>query len=159
MERHTRTLTVGVVIALMAGALCVGCSADDPDLSLELRIVQYAPSDDLTKMSMVVWGGERTYYAHDEVLLTEKDVLDAEVVKQDNGAPAVRLVLTEEGREKLLRVTQRNVGSRLGVVIDGRLQCAPPIEAPVRTGMVTVTGHMLESDAKRCSRALTHTAA
>lgn len=159
MRDHIGPRAVGVVTALLAGALGVGCSANDPNVSLEIRILQNAPADHLTKMSMTVWGGQRTYYAHDEVLLNEEDVAAAMVVKKDDGAPAIRLILDKEGREKLLYVTQNNVGSRLGVIINGRLQSATPIDSPFATGTVMVTGHMLEYAAKRCSRALTRAAA
>ena len=154
MRDHTWTRAAGVVVALVMGAMSIGCSASDRHVSLEIRIVQGTPADDLTKMTMIVWGGQRTYYARDEVLLTEEDVVAASVVMQDNGAPAMRLTLNKEGQEKLLRITQKNVGSKLGVIIDGRLQCASTIDAPVNTGVVLVTGHMLEQGARRCSRAL-----
>ena len=159
MRYHIRTRAAGVIAALVAGALCVGCSADDPNVSLEMRIVQETPADHLTKMTMKEWGGQRTFYAHNEVLLTEEDVTGALVVKQDNGAPAMWLALSKEGQEKLLRVTQQNVGNRLGIIINGQLQCASPIYAPVDKGVVMVTGLMLERAAKRCSRALTRDAA
>lgn len=159
MRDHSWARTAGVFVALIAGVLCVGCGADDPNVSLEIRIVQHTPAAHSTKMSMTVWGGERTYYARDEVLLTEEDVIAAMVVTQDNGAPAMKLTLSKEGQEKLLRVTQNNVGNKLGVIINGRLQCTSQIEAPIGTGMVMVTGHMLEYGAKRCSRALTRGAA
>ena len=158
MRDHTTTRTVGVVLALVAGVLIIGCSEDDPDISLEIRIVQGIPADHLTRMTMTVWGGQRTYYVHDEVLLTEEDIITAIVVKQDNGAPAVRLTLSPEGQEKLLRVTRKNVGSKLGVIVDGRLQSVSQIDQPVDTGIVMVTGHMLEHGARRYSRALTRDA-
>lgn len=159
MRNHTWTRTAGVVAALIAGVLCIGCSTDDPNVALEIRIVQSAPANHLTEMPMTVWGGRRTYYAHDEVLLTEEDVITATVVTQDNCAPAIRLTLSREGQEKLLRVTRRNIGKKLGVIINGRLQCTVRIDAPVDTGIVMVTGHMLERGAKQCSRALTRGAA
>lgn len=159
MRDHTRTRAAGVVALLIAGTMCLGCSADDSNVSLEIRIVQEAPADHLKKMTMIVWGGQKTYYVHDEVLLSEDDVAVATVVKQSDGAPAMRIVLNDNGQQKLLRVTKDNVGYRLGVVIDGRLQCAPPIEEPIENGIVMVTGHMLERAAQRCSRALTRGAA
>ncbi|NIO28579.1 MAG: hypothetical protein GTO29_08500 [Candidatus Latescibacteria bacterium] len=155
MRHHTWSRAAGVVAALIAGVLCIGCSADDPNVSLEIRIVQATPADHLTKMTMIVWGGQRTYYAHDEVLLTEEDVATATVVRQVNGAPAIKLFLNREGQEKLLHVTQNNVGSKLGIIIDERLQCVSQIDAPVELGIVMVTGHMLKHGAKRCCRALT----
>lgn len=154
MRDRTRTRAAGVVVALIAGALCVGCSAGDPNVSLEIRIVEDTPADHLTEMSMKVWNGQATFYARPEVLLTEKDVTVATVIRQD-GAPAMKLVLSREAQERLYHITRHNVGSRLGVIINGQLQCAQPIEAPVDDGMVMVTGYMLERAAKRCSRALT----
>jgi preprotein translocase subunit SecD len=139
---------------LVAGVLFVGCSADDKSVSLELRIVEWTPSDDLTEMTMKVWGGQKTYYAHSEVLLTEADVTSAAVVEQ-NGAPSIELVFDGEAREKLARVTRHYVGHRLGIIIDGELQCAPHIEEPIESGVVIVTGHMLEPTARRFSRSLT----
>lgn len=159
MRDHTWTRTAGVVAALAALVLSFGCSADDPDVSLEVRIVQGIPADNLTEMSTTVWGGQRTYYVHHEVLLTEEDVIMADVVRRDNGAPAVKLTLTEEGQRKLLQVTQNNIGRKLGIIVNGRLQSVSPIEAPVDTGTVLVTGHMLEGGAERCSRALTRATA
>jgi preprotein translocase subunit SecD len=137
----------------------MGCSTNDPAVSLEIRIVQDTPADNLTKMTMSVWNGQRTYYVHNEVLLTEKDVTGANVVKKDNGAPTIWLALSKEGQEKLDRITRRNVGKRLGVVINGRLQCASPIYGPIDRGVVVVTGLMLERSAEKCSRALTRGAA
>lgn len=159
MRDNTWTRTAGVVAALTAGVLCIGCSADDSNVSLEIRIVQASPADHLAEMNMIVWGGQRTYYVHDEVLLTEEDVIAATVVTQDNLAPAVKLTLSPEGQEKLRRVAQDNMGSKLGVIVDGRLQCTLQIGAPANTGIVMVTGHILSYGAKRCSRALTREAA
>jgi preprotein translocase subunit SecD len=152
---NNRTRTAGVIAVLLVLALGTGCSTGDPDITLEVRIVQGTRADNLTRMSMTVWGGRWTYYAHDEVLLTEEDVVDAVVVKQHNGAPAMRLILSRTGQEKLHHATRNNVGNKLGVIINGRLQSVSSIEKPVDTGIVVVAGHMLEHGAERCSRALT----
>ncbi|MGD8413609.1 MAG: hypothetical protein PVF33_05225 [Candidatus Latescibacterota bacterium] len=159
MRNHTRTRAAGVVAVLAVAALCLGCSTEAPTVSLEIRIVQDTPADNLTKMTMSVWNGEKTYYVQKEVLLTEEDVTGARVVKQDNGAPTIWLALSGKGQEKLDRITRRNVGKRLGVIINGRLQCASPIYGPIDRGVVVVTGLMLERSAEKCSRALTRGAA
>ena len=54
-----------------------------------------------------------------------------------------------DAREKLLQLTRHNIGRTLGVVINGQLQSTSVIDAPIETGVVTVTGHMLEHGAKR----------
>ena len=159
MRDHTRTRAAGFVAVLFAGALCAGCSAGDPEVHLQIRIVQEAPASDLSPAQMKVWGGQLTYYAHHEALLTEEDVASAMVVKQSNGAPAMKVILNRSGREKLLQVTRNNVGDRLGVFINGQLQSTSPIDGPDGTGIIMVTGHMLERAAQKCSRALTRGAA
>jgi preprotein translocase subunit SecD len=159
MKDHTRNQAAGIVAVLVALTLCAGCSSGPEYVSLEIRLVEETPAEDLTAMTMRVWGDETTYYAHDEVLMDDKDVTAAMVITKDDGAPAIRLVFAGEGREKLLRLTQRNLGRRLGVVVGGHLQCAPAIEAPNDSGILIVTGHMLEPAARRCSQALTRAAA
>lgn len=154
MSDHTRNRAVGVAAALFAGILFLACSADEQSIPMEVRLVQDTPAKSATRMTVLVWGGELTYYAHDEVLFTERDLTVARVVEHE-GAPAIELVLTDEAREKLASVTQRNLGLRLGIVLDGKLQCATLIDAPIETGTILVTGHMLENKARRYSRALT----
>ncbi len=153
MRGHTRARTTGVATVLIVAALCAGCSADQPAMSMEVRLMQGTPADSLTEMEMTVWGGHLTYYAHSEVLLTDADLITAKPVTND-GLPAIRLVFTEEARDKLYRITAHNVGGRIGIILNGKLQCADRIDAPVDTGVLMVTGHMLESKAKRYSRAL-----
>jgi len=159
MSGNTRNWAAGVVAALCAGLLSLGCSAEDgQSVALEMRIVEDTPSASLTKINMTVWNGQKTYYAHDEILLTEADVTTAMPVKE-NGAPGMKLVFTGAAQAKLFRATRDNVGRRLGIIIDGKLQYAAPIDAPNKTGIVDVKGHMLEPAAKRYSRALMHPAA
>jgi preprotein translocase subunit SecD len=154
MRWNTRYRAAGVMGALIVAALCVGCgSSGDRNVTLELRIVELAPADNLTGMTMTVWNGQKTYYAHKEIVLTEQDVKGAMAVV-NSGAPAVQLVFVGEAQEKLRRVTEQNVGRRLGIVINGKLQCAPRIDGPNETGLVMMTGHMLERDAELYSRVL-----
>lgn len=154
MRDHTRTRAAGLAAALAAGVLLVACSADEQTVPLEVRIVQDTPAKSLTRMTMTVWGGDLTYYAHPEILLTEADLTVAKPIQVD-GAAAIELVLSDEARERLADATRSNVGSRLGIILNGKLQCASVIDAPIETGTVLVTGHMLEPTAKRYSRALT----
>ncbi len=151
MRRNSRTLFAGMLVLLLMAPAC-GRSGDD-SVRLEMRMLELEPADSLERMTMLVWGGEWTYYAHREVLLTEADVAKASVIEV-KGRPAIELVMNDDARRKLLHLTQDNVGRRLGVVIDGHLLCAPKIEEPNATGVIVVTGQFMEPAAIRCSRAL-----
>jgi preprotein translocase subunit SecD len=137
----------------MSLLLCVGCTGNDDTVSLELRMVELEPADSLTRLTMAVWGGEWTYWAHPEVLLTEHDVREAHVVEQ-KGSPAIVIVFADEARNKLREFTRDNIGRRLGVIIDGHLVCTAEIEEPNQNGVVIVTGQFLEPAAIRTSKAL-----
>jgi preprotein translocase subunit SecD len=149
----------GMIAMLVASVLYTGCSSGEQNVTLEVRLVEETPAENLTAMTMRVWGEQLTYYAHEEVLMDERDVTAAMVITKEDGAPAIKLVFTGEGRNKLRRITERNLGGHLGIVIGGQLQCASPIEAANESGVLIVTGHMLERAARRCSEALTRSAA
>jgi preprotein translocase subunit SecD len=151
MTRNSRTLFAGLLVMLLAAPACSG-SGDD-SVTLEMRMLELEPADSLERMTMLVWGGEWTYYAHREVLLTEADVAQASVIEV-KGRPAIELVMSDDARGKLIQVTRDNIGRRLGIIIDGHLLCAPKIEEPNATGVVVVTGQFMEPAAIRCSRAL-----
>lgn len=155
MRDHTRIHATCIVAALVAGIVMSGCARGPQRVALEIRLMEDTPQDTLTEMTMHVWGGEKKYYAHNNVLMDEHDVTAAMVLKQDDGTPAMELIFTGDARRRLQQITGRNVGRRLGVIVDGQLQCAPRIDEPNNTGLVLVTGHMLERAAKRCSQALT----
>ena len=159
MRDHTRKGAAGMSALLVAALVLAGCGSEQQNVTLEVRLVEEAPSPDLTAMTMRVWGDQRTYYAHDDVLMDETDVSAAMVITRDDGAPAMKLIFAGEGRKKLQRITQENVGKRMGIVIGGQLQCAPVIHEPNTSGIVIVTGHMLERAARKASQALTRNAA
>lgn len=153
MRDQTRTWVVGVVAACFACSAFIGCSRDQ-GVSMEVRIAQSAPADSLTRMDMTVWGGNLTYYVHNRVLLTQRDVSMARAITKD-GVPAMQVILTDAAQRKLAHATRHNVGARLGIIINGQLQCAPEIHGPIDTGILIVTGHMMSLDADQCSRELT----
>src|SRR5262249_13559881 len=74
--------------------------------------------------------------------------------KGPDGSPQIRLVCTSAGAAKLLEVTSRHVGGRLGIVLDGQLQAAPRILAPVDNGVLVVAGSFTASEAAEWARRL-----
>ena len=73
-------------------------------------------------------------------LLDEKSVAYADAVRGPGGGGEIRLVLTADGARTLRDATSQNVGSRLGIVVNGRLRAAPVVLAPVTDGILVVGG-------------------
>ena len=58
----------------------------------------------------------------------------------ENNRPAVAFTLDREGGRKFATVTAANVGRRLAIILDSRVQLAPVIEERIPSGDVRITG-------------------
>ena len=127
-----------------------GCSEPN-QVTLEFRIAEDEPAPGLTEM-VFERTGER-FFLHDAVLVDHSDV-DSAVVIMHAGRPAVELVLTSIGTQKFEELTERNVGKRCGMVLDGQLVSAPRIMAPIRVGRAIVASDFTDAEAHRVAHGL-----
>ncbi len=137
-----------IVSLLLVGLL--GCSEPN-QVTLEFRIAEDEPAPGLTELVFEPTG-ER-FYLHDEVLVDQSDVDSAVAVMQD-GRWAVEVVLTSVGTHRFEELTERNMGKRCGIVLNGHLVSAPRIVAPIRVGRAIVTSEFTEEEARRVARGL-----
>ncbi len=118
---------------------------------LEFKLV----SQDREKLSKAVGGEvpegyELKYLPEDEepLLLEKEAVLTGEVLKNayvrfDSsafGQPIVALEFNPEGTKKFAEITANNVGRRLAIVLDGKLQSAPRIKEEIPSGEAVISG-------------------
>lgn len=79
------------------------------------------------------------------VLLDSTVLLDHTAVKtvalghEQDGTANILLTFTEAGRKRFAEITTQYVGKRVGVLLDGKLHCAPSIRDPIRGGALTLT--------------------
>ena len=128
----------------------LGCS-DNDQVILEFRIAEDEPAPGLLEMTIFPTG--ESFYLHDEVLMNQADVDSAFAVMPD-GRPAVELLLTSEGAKKLEELTERNMGKRCGIVLNGQLLSVPRIMAPIHGGRAILTGDFTEEEALRIASGL-----
>jgi preprotein translocase subunit SecD len=128
------------------------CS-DHKQVKLEFRIAEDEPASGLTGIPFPPTG--EYFYPHDEVLVDETDVDSAFVIRQE-GHPAVELILTSEGTQKFGELTERNVGKRCGMVLNGQLVSAPRIMAPIHVGRAKIVGVFTEKEAQRIAQSLSN---
>jgi preprotein translocase subunit SecD len=74
----------------------------------------------------------REFYAVDKMIpVTGRDLKTARVNKGNFGQPSIGFSLTPEGGQKFAALTGANVGRRLAIVLDNKIQSAPRINSQI----------------------------
>ncbi len=101
------------------------------------------------------FGGQRMrslYLLTDRAEMTGKSVANALVKigldQSAPNAPGVSLTLTGEGAHDFARLTGDNIGRRLAIVLDGKVQSAPTIQGRIPRGNASITGGFEMDEAK-----------
>lgn len=94
-----------------------------------------------------VW---RSYYVQTEARVTGEHIADArrafETAGPEAGQPYVALNFNDEGRRAFGQVTKANVGKRMAIVLDDRVNSAPVIQEAILGGSARITlGGMMRS--------------
>ena len=106
-------------------------------------------------------GFELKYTQEDNapILLEEKAVLTGDALtnaemhfsSSDFNEPAVSLKFNAAGAKKFAEVTAANVGRRLAIVLDGKVQSAPNIREAIPSGEAVITGRFTTEQAQDLS--------
>lgn len=103
-----------------------------------------------------VRGEDRTLYLSPQPILTEDHVRAAEVAQNEFGS-GLRLLLTDEGRQRLLEATTRNVGQMMAIAVNGEVISAPEIREAMDTEQVLVTGTLTAEEVEWIAASLNAT--
>ncbi len=95
-----------------------------------------------------VEGGAGTafYLVRKVAAVTGRDLRMARPTLDENNRPAVAFTLNRDGARKFATVTAANVGRRLAVILDNRVQLAPVIEERIPSGDVRITGTFTQQE-------------
>jgi SecD/SecF fusion protein len=87
--------------------------------------------------------------------LTGKAIKSARVARSPvTGAPEIDFTLYPDGATIFGEITSKNVGQRLGIVLDGEVISAPNINSPILGGSGQITGSFSEKEAFELATAL-----
>ncbi|HUA62878.1 MAG TPA: hypothetical protein VML19_29250 [Verrucomicrobiae bacterium] len=78
--------------------------------------------------------------------LTQKDVASAELHTNSKGHPTIFLTFHEDAALRELDITRRNVGSRVAIVVNGRIVAAPEVASSSR--LLYIDGNYTEKQAQ-----------
>lgn len=124
---------------------------------LEFKLV----SDDAEKMSEALKGNVPEGYElqKDEdgkpLLLQKESVLTGDALttaymtfdQSHFNEPKVSLEFNSEGAKKFAKITEENVGKRLAIVLDDKVQSAPVIREPIPSGKAEISGRFTPEEA------------
>lgn len=155
--KHRPVVVAGLVLwALLIGAGLQGClPGEEPPskpVRFELRLADTAPSPGAVQAT--VEGSEETVYLSPEVVLTNAHVRRSSIQKTYSGDYGVELTLTEEGGEKLARLTRENLYKRVAILLDGRLIMAPMIQTEIPGGVAMIEGDFTKEKAREIARGI-----
>lgn len=87
--------------------------------------------------------------------LTGKDLERAQVVMDPNtNEPQVSLQFNEEGKQLFKEITERNVGKRVAIFLDGSPITIPTVQTVITDGQAVITGSSNIEEARDLSRKL-----
>jgi tRNA A-37 threonylcarbamoyl transferase component Bud32 len=113
-----------------------------------LHAVAEAESPTTSKCPMRNSAGQTEWHFLENKPLLDETALQSAAVGRDNyGHPQIQLTFTEAAAKQFSDITATNIGKRLAVVVDGRLESAPVIRAPITGGTAVITGNFTESEA------------
>jgi len=83
-----------------------------------------------------------------EAALLGSDLSESFVGFDSYGLAEVRLKFTSEGSKTFAEVTEKNVGQRLAIVLDGVVKSAPVIREPILSGEAQISGDFSVDEAR-----------
>lgn len=91
---------------------------------------------------------KRAIVLYEEVLLDGSYLKKAQVSADQFGKPDVLFSLSTEGAKKFAKITEANVGKRLGIVLDRKVLYMPSIRERIPGGQVRISGDFTMKEAQ-----------
>ena len=138
-------------------AACLLALAANPTIThaaaaLQFRWVTDNPAADSEQMTAVQPAGAaykpEVLNVEKEVLLDSSDVKIVSVKVDNRGNPTIDIKLTDDGAKRFGEMTRQNIGRRLAIVIDGKLNSAPRIASAITGGRAEIAGHFTQQEAE-----------
>ncbi len=97
--------------------------------------------------------------SQEKLLVKSKIDIDGKYVSRgfptfDQQGWGVALRFTSEGAQIFGELTQKHVGERFAIILDGKVQSAPSIREPIWGGNASITGHFTQKEAQNLASVL-----
>jgi len=105
-------------------------------------------------------GDDRVVFQGNDLLLRPGEVVRGAMVVHavdayaSNGKPAIDVLLSSEGRERLAEITRRNRGRQIAILVDGKMIAAPLISDPIENGAMQLSSDFDQHGAQQLAQAI-----
>jgi hypothetical protein len=114
----------------------------------EVRLAEETPGNGLREV-VIPGGAGRRIYLHQETVVTNSDIAQAQVVQADAASTNnISITFTADGAAKMLRASQNHIGRPMAILIDGEVVMAPVVRAAVTTSAI-ISGRYTRAEADR----------
>ncbi|MCX5714694.1 MAG: hypothetical protein NT033_07830, partial [Candidatus Omnitrophica bacterium] len=144
MRRRTFSLTVFLLFCAYSF-----CQAKE----LQFRLVLKAEESRVTVFDKFLDGNGREILVSKKVLLSNSDIEQIGINKDEYGRSLAVIGFTDQGRKKYLDLTKKNINRQLAEIIEGTFLATYTINAAVDTGFAAVPVETL-SDAEKLIKSL-----
>jgi preprotein translocase subunit SecD len=121
-------------------------------VKFEVRRAETRPAKGLTEA--VVQGTGQKVYLHKDVALSNKDVARARIKQEPGQAPAVEVTFTDQGAERVAKLTERHQGKPLAILLDGKVVATPVLRATISGGQAVITADFTRERAERIAQGM-----
>ena len=144
-----KTLIIFFTIAIFFS--CSDNNFNKDYLAFEIRLAESETKPNLTEMSF--YNSDQKFFVHDSVFLKNADIISTEILDWQT-QPKVQVMLNDGGREKFTDFTQKNTGKIAAMIVDNKLVSAPRINAPIRKGILIITGFFSHEEALKIAEGI-----
>jgi hypothetical protein len=157
LAKNDRPWPKAVIAAAVSIVLATGIALwSRSDARAAVRFdVQLAEVDSVPGFREVtVRESNRKIYLHPESVVTNSDIVRAEVVPvSDSGSFNVVITFSPHGAQKMRRATQQHIGKPLALSIDGKVAMVPVVRSPISTSEV-LSGDYSKAEADRIANGI-----
>jgi preprotein translocase subunit SecD len=144
-----RILSTIVILALTGYATMLGAQ---PKMLLEFRPCETSATAGFTPMTSA--SSDQTVYVSQEAVLSNEDIASARVQNLKGGDHWIAVVFTEVGAKKFANATENSLNKPLGILVDGKLICAPIVREKVVDGNAVISGKFTQEEAERIANGI-----
>ena len=140
-------LVAGALVAMGAGGLLWPRASIDviAAVRFEVRLAEQAFAPGLHEVTV---DGGRKIYLHDDTVVTNSDIAQAQLVQGADGRFGVSITFKTAGAGKMRRATQGHIDKPLAILIDGAVVMAPTVRSAIDTSAL-LSGDYTKAEAER----------
>jgi preprotein translocase subunit SecD len=152
MLYSVRNIALSVCFTFCPPQILLALQSQQPCVKVEFRRAERTPGKGLKEVT--VRSTNEKVYLHKEIVITNRDFLEARVVPPtDSTSYEVEVTFNKQGAKTMTRATTGMIGKPLAILIDGQVISAPTINSQI-SDKARIFGVIGEAEAQKIADAI-----